>query len=370
MPDTPDKLVATPPWMIFGATDDKGDANEKQRTAGVLPAAPPWRSFAPKTGGKPPPYLTTPAIDRAVNAAWYLRRPLLVTGGPGTGKSSLAREVARQLRAERFLKWPINSKSTLADALYRYDAIGRLRDANLASLQQAKGPPGAPVDGAAAPADDDGHEDIGSYLSLGPLGTALVPPEDPPPGADPPGRAMRVLLIDEIDKSDLDLPNDLLDVLEDGQFTIPELKRIKKPRVTVGLDRGDRPADPASAHRTEVEAGSVRVRQDRYPFILITSNGERDFSPAFLRRCVRLELGQLDKDRAQAILAVQLGELPADVKVKVDAFVTELTGPEERSRHAVDQLLSLAWLLARGVSVDNPALLDELKGVVAGRLDE
>lgn len=350
-------------WLIFGAPK----AHEK---LAALPEAPPWRSFARKPGQSAPPYVTTPAIDRAVNAALYLRRPLLVTGGPGTGKSSLAREVARQLNAERFLKWPINSKSTLGDALYRYDAIGRLRDANLASLRRRGGRRG---DGGDGDDGDDGHdggaaardEKLGSYLTLGPLGTALVAPGDPR-GRNP----IRVLLIDEIDKSDLDLPNDLLDVLEDGQFVVPELQRIAEtlPDVAVGLDRGNLGADEG-LHSCTVTAGRVRVQAERYPFILVTSNGERDFSPAFMRRCVRLDLGDLDEKRAREILEAHLGRLEAPVKAPIDALVDELMGPRERSRHAVDQLLNVAWMLARGGFPDDAALLQELKGVVARRLD-
>lgn len=124
-----------------------------------------------------------------VNAALYLRRPLLVTGNPGTGKTSLAYSVAYELDLGEVLYWPITTRTTLKDGLYNYDAVGRLQDAKLNP--------------------DDSLNRIGKYITLGPLGTALLPSERP-----------RVLLIDEIDKSDVDLPNDLLHVFENGEYTI------------------------------------------------------------------------------------------------------------------------------------------------------
>ena len=142
---------------------------------------PPWRSFPRQNLHRqfqPPPGLTT-----AVNAALALRRPLLVTGPAGSGKSTVIEQVAAELKLGDPLRWHITSRSTLTEALYRYDALGRIH------AQRLAGP--------------DGGDDIAPFLQLGPLGTALLPSGRP-----------RALLIDEIDKSDLDLPSDLLEVME------------------------------------------------------------------------------------------------------------------------------------------------------------
>src|SRR5262249_38678447 len=141
-----------------------------------------------------------------VNAALYLRRPLLITGRPGTGKSSLIYAVAWELRLGEVLRWSITSRSTLQQGLYHYDAIGRLQDSQLGGTTTEKRLP----------------PDISKYLKLGPLGTALLPTARP-----------RALLIDEIDKSDLDLPNDLLNIFEEGEFPIPELERFDQEIVEI-----------------------------------------------------------------------------------------------------------------------------------------
>lgn len=114
-----------------------------------------------------------PEEVEAVNAALYLRRPLLVTGNPGTGKSTLAHAVAHELGLGKVLRWPIVSRTTLKDGLYHYDAIGRLQDVQLDRA----------VAGQTAPSE---RPPIGSYLRLGPLGTALLPAAATTPGEEPP----------------------------------------------------------------------------------------------------------------------------------------------------------------------------------------
>src|SRR5262245_49353696 len=121
------------PWWIFRGTKEQHDGIKR------LPPAPPWRQGkAPlktrKSRTIPPAeaettFIASAASKRAVNAALYLRRPLLVTGKPGTGKSSLARAVAYELNLGKLLYWSITSKSTLNDGLYSYDAVGRLQEA-------------------------------------------------------------------------------------------------------------------------------------------------------------------------------------------------------------------------------------------------
>jgi MoxR-like ATPase len=187
-------------WLIYRGSGEPHD--------GILslPEPPPWRGLDQRQKGadRARTYQIGPGEVDVVNAALRLRRPLLVTGKPGTGKSSLADNIAHELKLGPVLRWHITSRSGLADGLYSYDAIGRLHEAGLRSGQ--------------AP----GEVDIGRYIRLGPLGTALLPRDKP-----------RVLLIDELDKSDIDLPNDLLSVFEDGEFRIRELERLPEEQSAV-----------------------------------------------------------------------------------------------------------------------------------------
>jgi MoxR-like ATPase len=215
--------------------------------------------------------------------------------------------VARELGLGRVLQWPITSRSTLHEGLYDYDAIGRVQ---------------------ALSANDPGTQ-IGNFIRLGPLGTALLAYRRP-----------RVLLIDELDKSDIDLPNDLLHVFENGEFNIPELVRLRNHdrEVTVFTDDPDR--------ATTIIDGRVRCKA--FPFVIITSNGEREFPPAFLRRCVSLEIPSLREDQLAAIVAAHFGGDGGHGDL-IHAFF-------ERSRNAdlaADQLLNAVHMItAEGFTAD------------------
>ncbi|AWN39493.1 AAA family ATPase [Methylobacterium durans] len=164
-------------------------------------------------------YVATPDLTTAVNAAIVLERPLLVKGEPGTGKTVLAEEIARGLGAP-LLTWNIKSTTKAQQGLYEYDAVSRLRDSQLG---------------------DPRVSDIGNYIRRGKLWEAFTAPERP------------VLLIDEIDKADIEFPNDLLTELDRMEFHV-------------------------------YETGET-VRAARRPIVIITSNNEKELPDAFLRRC-------------------------------------------------------------------------------------
>jgi MoxR-like ATPase len=248
-----------------------------------------------------------------VNAALYLRRPLLITGKPGTGKSSLPYAVAWQLKLGEVLRWPITSRSTLQEGLYRYDALGRLQESN--------------INRDAAP----DPRDIGRFIRLGPLGTALYPSDRP-----------RVLLIDEIDKSDVDLPNDLLNVFEEGEFEIPELSRLPADVRSVDV----MPHDGHTIMDTVPIIGGTVVCK-AFPFIVLTSNGERDFPPAFLRRCLRLDIPMPDPEKLAKIVRAHLSDADEGASTPlIDKFLADV---ERGETLATDQLLNAIYLVTRPV---------------------
>jgi len=288
------RAAPMPDWRPYA-----GDAEPH---AVALPPAPPWRRFDAEPAGVT--FRPTAEMVEAVNAAMLLRRPLLLTGPPGSGKSSLVESVARELRLGTVLRWHVTSRSTLEDALYRYDAIARLQDHTLAKEKNEELSP------------------IGKYLRLGPLGTALLSSNRP-----------RALLIDEIDKGDIDLPNDLLNVFERGEFEIPELVRHATREVEVREHGSDRVA-------TVIDG---RVQCQEFPFVVLTSNGERDFPAAFLRRCIRLRMPDPTPELLTAIVRAHLGDKVAE---EVDGLITDFAARAQRGRgHATDQLMNAVHIV-------------------------
>lgn len=289
-----------------------------------LPAPPRWRMFASEPSLDPPvgpgeaaerrlgalaravTYQASDEEVELVNASLYLRRPLLITGKPGTGKSTLAYNVAMELSLGPVLRWPVTSRSTRQEGLYLYDALARLQDANLLARESG---------GRPAP-------DIGRYIRLGPLGTALLPYRRP-----------RVLLIDELDKSDIDLPNDLLTIFEEGEYEIPELSRLasEQPRAHVLTHDG--------TWMVPIDEGTVTCAE--FPLVIITSNGEREFPPAFKRRCLQLELQIPGRDRLEAIVRAHLGDDGMEQGGSlIDLFMSRRSGGDL----ATDQLLNAIFL--------------------------
>ena len=225
-------------------------------------------------------YIATPDLEMAVNAAVTLGRPLLIKGEPGTGKTQLALEVAASLGLPMF-EWHVKSTSKAQQGLYEYDAVSRLRDSQLGEARVA---------------------DIRNYIVRGKLWEAFDSPEPP------------VLLIDEIDKADIEFPNDLLRELDRMEFYVYETRELVKAR-----------------HR---------------PVIIITSNNEKELPDAFLRRCFFHYIRFPDAETMQRIVEVHHPGLKRELLAEaLGAFYRVRETPGLKKKPSTSELLDWIKLL-------------------------
>ncbi len=233
-------------------------------------------------------YVATDDLMVAVNAAVTLRRPLLVKGEPGTGKTVLAHEIAKSMGAP-LIEWNIKSTTKAHQGLYEYDAVARLRDGQLG---------------------DERVHDISNYIRKGKLWEAFTSPELP------------VLLIDEIDKADIEFPNDLLQELDMMEFFVYETKETIK-----AVDR---------------------------PIVIITSNNEKELPDAFLRRCFFHYIKFPDRATMQEIIDVHFPDIQKIlVKKAMDIFYDVRDVPGLKKKPSTSELLDwLKLLLAEDMPLD------------------
>jgi len=290
-------------------------------------------------------------VRLAVNAAIHLRRPLLVTGAPGCGKTSLAHAIAWELDLGPVLHWPITPRTQLVEnGLYQYDALGRLHDSQFplgvsssAGSTEAKKP--------AVPSTGVNRFPVADYITLGPVGTAFLPFSRP-----------RVLLIDELDKSDIQLPNELLNLFEEGEYEIPQLVREAKRSGDANVPV--RTADPGCM--ASIAGGKVQCRE--FPIVVMTSNRERDFPAAFHRRCIRVEMPQpAEKDTLRDVVRSHFTDTDRESRSNdQDVFdeIENFLGDGSQLDRATDQLLNALFLLTipkeNGPSEDHRLLLREI----------
>ena len=235
-----------------------------------------------------PSYLTNESLEAAVDCALALERPLLVKGEPGTGKTLLAHSIAESLSLD-LIHWPVKSTTRAQDGLYVYDTVQRLYDARFG---------------------DGDVKDIRRYIKHGALGRALS------------SASRVVLLIDEVDKADLEFPNDLLHELDRMRFVVPET--------------GD---EVVAKHR---------------PIVVITSNNEKELPDAFLRRCVFHFIDFPDAERMKRIVRVHHPSVDdAVVDQAVVAFYELRAVPRLRKRPSTSELVDwISVLMQSGVGGD------------------
>jgi len=225
-------------------------------------------------------YVATADLQIAVNAAVALERPLLVKGEPGTGKSVLAAEVARAMGAP-LIEWHIKSTTKAREGLYEYDAVARLRDSQLGDARVS---------------------DVRNYIRKGRLWEAFTAPERP------------VLLIDEIDKADIEFPNDLLLELDRMEFTVQET--------------------------------GERVAAATRPVVIITSNNEKELPDAFLRRCFFHFIKFPDADTLADIVELHFPRLkPRLLSAALETFFELRDIPGLKKRPSTSELLDWIKLL-------------------------
>ncbi len=225
-------------------------------------------------------YIATEDLAIAVNASVTLERPLLVKGEPGTGKTELAREVAASLNVP-MIEWHIKSTTKAAQGLYEYDAVSRLRDSQLG---------------------DERVSEISNYIRRGKLWDAFTSAGRP------------VLLIDEIDKADIEFPNDLLQELDHMEFHV-------------------------------YETGET-IRAERRPIVIITSNNEKDLPDAFLRRCFFHYISFPDRATMEAIVDVHFPGLKSRLlREALSAFYEIRDVPGLKKKPSTSELLDWIKLL-------------------------
>ena len=225
-------------------------------------------------------YVATPELNAAVNAAVILSRPLLIKGEPGTGKTLLAGEIARSLDKPLF-EWHIKSTTKAQQGLYEYDAVSRLRDSQLGDARV---------------------KDIGNYIVQGVVWEAFDSEVQP------------VLLIDEIDKADIEFPNDLLRELDRMEFHVYETRQT--------------------------------VRAKHRPIIIITSNNEKELPDAFLRRCFFHYIRFPDEETMTRIVEVHFPGLKRElVRQALAAFFDLRETPGLKKKPTTSELLDWIKLL-------------------------